>query len=149
MTDFVISSLGDAAQNRSTTCAVLTWDKTKLCTEVTPVLECLAGTDSGHHGSRDQRTDTGNTHETTAVSFLLTDLVDLAANGLDPLIERYPVFVEASNQVAHSWRYLVLTALQDRQEGVTVGVAIDGLIVLKNNAAARPAIDIGSRGRIG
>jgi hypothetical protein len=56
MTDFVISSLGDAAQNRSTTCAVLTWDKTKLCTEVTPVLECLAGTDSGHHGSRDQRT---------------------------------------------------------------------------------------------
>jgi len=30
-----------------------------------------------------------------------------------------------------------------------VGVAIDGLIVLKNNAAARPAIDIGSRGRIG
>jgi hypothetical protein len=46
--------------------------------------------------SRDQRTDAGSAHETTAVSF--TDLIDLAANGLDPLIERYPVFVEASNQ---------------------------------------------------
>ncbi|MGM4877947.1 hypothetical protein AB7645_42830 [Bradyrhizobium sp. 956_D2_N1_5] len=75
----------------------------------------LAGTNGGDHGGRDQRADARNALEATAVSFLLTDLVNLAGKALDPFIERYPVFVQASNQAAHSWRYLILTALQDRQ----------------------------------
>src|SRR5262249_35658576 len=116
--EVLASSLGDAAQNRSATCAVLTWDKTKPCSEVTPALECLAGTNGGHHGGRDQRTDAGNAHQATAVGFLLTDLVDLAGKCLDPLIERCPVLIQASNQAAHSGRYLVLTVLQDPQKGV-------------------------------
>src|SRR6476620_1233392 len=83
-------SLGDATEDGSTTCAVLAWDKTKPCAEVTPALECLAGTDGGHHGGRDQRANAGHAHEATAISFLLADLVDLAGKGLDPLIERRP-----------------------------------------------------------
>lgn len=59
---------------------------------------CFPGTDGGHHGGRDQRADAGNAHEATAVGFLLTNLVDLAGNSLEPAIEGYPVFVQASNQ---------------------------------------------------
>src|SRR4029450_12825925 len=76
------------------------------------------GTDGGHHGGRDQWADAGDAHQATAVGFLLTDLVDLAGKCLDALIERYPVLVQANNQATHSWRYLVPTVLQDRQEGV-------------------------------
>jgi len=64
------------------------------------------------------RTDAGDAHEALAVGFLLADLVDLAGEGLDPLIEMYPVFVETHDQIAHSRRYLVLPDLQDRQERV-------------------------------
>ena len=91
------ASLGDAAQDRIGHLCCTDVDKTKPCTEVTPALECLAGTDGGDHGGRDQRTDAGNAHEATAVGLLLTDLLDLAGDGLDPLIEPYPVFVEASS----------------------------------------------------
>ena len=69
---------------------------------VTPALERLACSDGGYDSCRDQRTDTGNAHEATAVGFLLADLVDLAGKGLDPLIETNPVFVQANNQTAHS-----------------------------------------------
>ena len=47
------------------------WHETKPCAEVTPALECLAGTNGGDHGGRDQRTDAGNAHEALAVGFLL------------------------------------------------------------------------------
>jgi hypothetical protein len=48
-------SLGYAARDRSTTCAVLAWHETKPCTEIASPLEILAGTYGGDHGRRDQR----------------------------------------------------------------------------------------------
>jgi hypothetical protein len=82
------ASLGDAAQDGPATCAVLAWHKTKPCPEIAPALECLPCSDGSDHGRRDQRTDTGNAHEALAVGFLLADLLDLAGDRVDPLIER-------------------------------------------------------------
>src|SRR5262249_8409093 len=112
--EILAASFGDAAQDGSATCTVLTWDKAKPCTEVTPALEGLACSDGGHYGCRDQRADAGNAREAPAVGFRLADLLDLVGKGLDPLVEAYPVFVQASNQAAHSRRYLVLAVLSDR-----------------------------------
>src|SRR5579871_5718587 len=88
-------------------CAVLAWHEAKPCAEVSPALECLTSADGGHHGGRDQRADTGHAREAPAVGFLVADLLDLARKGLDPFIETNPVFVQTSNQAAHSSRYLV------------------------------------------
>jgi len=94
-------SPGDAAQDGSTTCAVLAGYETEPCTEISSALECFAGTNGSDHGGRDQRADARNAHEAPAVGFLLADLLNLACDRLDPLIELYPVFVEANDQIAH------------------------------------------------
>src|SRR5215471_9267158 len=112
------SSLGDATQDGSTTCAVLAWHETKPCAEVSPALECLAGANGSDHGGRDQRADTGNAHEALAVGFLLTDRLNLASDGLDSRIDAYPVFVEPGDQPAHPDRYLVLPVVQNCHERV-------------------------------
>src|ERR1700754_2120670 len=67
--------------------------------------------------------DAGDAHEPLVVGFLLTDLVDLAGEGFDSLIEMSPVFEETHDQIAHSRRYLVLSVFQDRQKGVTQSAA--------------------------
>jgi hypothetical protein len=109
--EILAPSLGDAAQNGSTTCAVLGWHETKPCPEISPALECLAGTNGSNNGGRDQWANAGNAHEALAVGFLLADLLDLAGDRIDSLIERNPVFIKASDQSVHPWRYLVLTVL--------------------------------------
>jgi hypothetical protein len=98
--EVLASSLGDATQDGSTTCAVLAWHETKPCAEVSPALECLAGANGSDHGGREKRADTGNAHEALAVGFLLTDRLNLASDGLDSRIDAYPVFVEPGDQAA-------------------------------------------------
>jgi hypothetical protein len=68
-------------------------------------------TNGGDYGGRDQQANAGNAREGLAVGSLLADLLDLVRDALDSLIEAYLVFVEASDQAARPWRYLVLAVL--------------------------------------
>jgi hypothetical protein len=86
-------TFGDAAENRSTTCAVLAGYETKPRTEVASTLECLASTYGSDHGGRDQWANARNAHKAPAIGFFLADLLDLTCDRLDPFIEPYPVFV--------------------------------------------------------
>ena len=117
--EILASALGDSAQDGSTACAVLAWHETKPRAKVSSAFECFACANCRDHSGRDQRADAGNAHEAPAVGLRLADLLDFASDGLDPVIEVYPVFVEANDQAAHPGRYLVLPVLHNCGQRVT------------------------------
>ena len=87
--------------------AVLPRHEAEPGAEIAPALESLARADRGHHGSGDHRPDAGHAHQPLAVGLAVADLLDLAGERLDALVEPEPVLVEADNQIAHARRHLV------------------------------------------
>lgn len=58
--EILASPLGDAAQDGSTACAVLTWHETKPRAKIAPELKCLTCTNGSDPGGRNQRANAGS-----------------------------------------------------------------------------------------
>src|SRR5262249_25136926 len=82
----------------------------EICFGTSPSLEVatfgerLAGADRGHHGARDNRSDTGNAHQPFAAGVLGCDGCYLIGQVLDTLIEAAPILAEALDDAYHARR---------------------------------------------
>lgn len=83
---------------------------------VAATFEGLACSNRRHHRGGDQRADAGNAHQAPAIRFILTDLLDLAADGLDALVEPEPVLIEPHDQIVHPGGEPILAVLQYREQ---------------------------------
>jgi hypothetical protein len=70
--------------------------------KVAAALEGFARTYGGDHGGRDDRPNARDAHKTLAVRLTVTDLLDLAGERLDTLVEPEPVLVEPDDEIAHA-----------------------------------------------
>ena len=102
------SSLGDAAEDRfDHLCCTAVGTRPSQAPKITPALECLAVTAIAATIALEiSGPIPGTLIRRRQLASFSPDLVDLAANGLDLLIERYPVFVEASN---HSHAFVAIS----------------------------------------
>src|SRR6266542_6990228 len=103
----LVAALGDLAQDRAIPCRLLLRHQPQPGAEVASLLEACAIADRRHHGTRDDRTDTRDSHQSLAAVILLRQRFDLGRYGLNALVQPAPVLHQVGDEAHHPWREYV------------------------------------------
>jgi hypothetical protein len=79
--------------------------------KIATAFKSLACADRSHNAGGDQRPDPRNTYQPPAHGLAAAELVELAGDSVNALVQIAPVLVKTEDQTGDPWRYLVFSVL--------------------------------------